>query len=90
MVSPACFHVFIIGLLDLFLTCQGAVLLLTHLLSQVQVQGVTACSLDQKYSGIAAAARIDCREREGKNTGSVLKDSSPFRYSIYIFLVRYR
>lgn len=63
MVSPACFHVFKIGLLDLFWACQGGLQLLTHLLGHFKVEGVAACSLNQKYSGIAAAPRTHCRKR---------------------------
>lgn len=74
MVSPACFHAFIIGLPELVWTCQGAVQLLTHLLSRRIAQGVTGGSLDKKNPGIAAAARIHCRERERRQSQVQVSD----------------
>ena len=62
VVSPAGFHVFIVGLLDLLLTCQSGLELLTHLFSHGEGEGVTGYSLDQENSGIAAPPRIHCRE----------------------------
>lgn len=76
MVSPACFHAFIIGLPELVWTCQGAVQLLTHLLSRRIAQGVTGGSLDKKNPGIAAAARIHCRERERRQSQVQVSDGS--------------
>lgn len=64
VVSPACLHFFIIGLLKLIIACQGGPQLLTHFLSVVKTQGVTVCSLNQENPGIAATTRIHCRERE--------------------------
>lgn len=63
-VSPACLHGDIEGLFGLFRTRQGGVQLLTHLLGHVKVEGMTALSLHQEHLGIAARARIHCRERE--------------------------
>lgn len=60
---PACLHVLDEGFLNLLRTCQGALQLLTHLLSQVKGQGVTPFSLHQKHAGKAAAAGIHCRQR---------------------------
>lgn len=69
VVSPACFHLFIKGLLDLIWTRQDALQLITHLCGHVKVQEVTRRSLSQKYPGIAAGARTHCWEIEGKNMG---------------------
>lgn len=55
---PACLHVYLVGLLELFCGCQSAPQLHTDLLSHVEVQGVTCCSLYQKHSGIAAATAV--------------------------------
>lgn len=66
MASPACFHAIIIGSLNLLHICQGGLQLLTHLLGHIKVQEVTACPLNQKHSGIAAAASVHCRQRKNK------------------------
>lgn len=71
-VSPARLHGGIEGLFGLFRTCQDGVQLLTHLLGHVKVEGMTALSLHQKHLGIAAAARVHCREREKKRKKNIL------------------
>lgn len=66
VVSPACLHGVLKGLLDLFLTGQDALQLLTYHLSHVKGQSVTALPLSQKYPCKAAAAGIHCWDRERK------------------------
>lgn len=75
MVSPACFHAFIIGSLELLHICQGGPQLLTHLLGHVKVQGVTGRPLNQKHSSIAAAASIHYGHRK-KQVNVYLNGSS--------------